>query len=686
MDMLSTEAKGKAKGKAREASITTKDPSSRTSRLLAAYEASHVNNQTTYHEVPSSHFLARPNGVSSGHASDDSSSSGAPTVFYGSHSQVSGSHRQSGGHTKSQNSKSEIHLEHLDIKSDSTSSCNEHHSRNFLPTHPLFSLDSNITTPFVGGQQPRHHMPDTTTLAAADYDIDVRSGFLPPETPVARLEGIEEDIWENMLDVARQIPLRIGGGGIDVSDDDRKNARRWRRDIRKMLILHPSPQLISDIRYARRAHLVLSFLAHFYIHSQPDPTSAKLALKTKSWWLPSWRALSEDEQDEIDESTGKFRSTVPASIAIPWVAISRQIDLPPILTYATTVLWNWSTKDPAQGFEDENLVMNTTFSGTTSEEHFYRTSLLIEKRGVEALTWMRRTLDEAFVADLISLRRIRQYLRQLSKVIIDLRWLLHDVRTGCDPTTFYWGIRPWFNGCDGGTDPITGEKGWLYEGVEEYEGRRQMFLGPSAGQSSLIHAIDVFMGVDHTGRAVSASERENGTFMERMQTYMPGHHRNFLTHLRGISFVDDEADWREKKEQDLAEDAEDISVEQNEDAEDVREKHPIRSLFKFDDSSLTFSDDQVNRKKAINDLRDAYNETLMSLKNLRDEHMQIATYYIISQMRKSPPKEFSQLSDGLIKIASGGGAKGTGGTDLVSFLKDCRKNTISALHSDTSNR
>ena len=52
-----------------------------------------------------------------------------------------------------------------------------------------------------------------------------------------------------------------------------------------------------------------------------------------------------------------------------------------------------------------------------------------------------------------------------------------------------------------------------------------------------------------------------------------------------------------------------------------------------------------------------------------DEHMQIATYYIISQMRKSPPKEFSQLSDGLIKIASGGGAKGTGGTDLVSFLK-----------------
>ncbi|PWN36142.1 Indoleamine 2,3-dioxygenase [Meira miltonrushii] len=438
-------------------------------------------------------------------------------------------------------------------------------------------------------------MPDTSTLAAADYDVDVRSGFLPPQEPVYRLQGIEEELWETALDRARSLPLRIGGGGIATTKEARKQARQWRRDIRQMLILHPSPQLTSDIRFARRAHLVLAFLVHFYMHN---------------------------EQDQIDEAKGLYHGLVPASLAIPWVALSNLIDIPPVLTYATTVMWNWSLKDTEKGFTDDNLRMTTTFSGTRSEEHFYMTSVLIEKRGVEALTLMRRSLDEAFVGDTLALRRMRSYIRKLAKVLKDLQQLLHDVRTDCDPTTFYWGIRPWFNGADSYIDKDTGEKGWIYEGVEEYNGKRMLFMGPSAGQSSLIHVIDVFMGVDHSGKASAPSE--NGTFMERMQTYMPGHHRNFLNHLRNISFVDDEDHVMEDMETDAER------------------------------------------------LREAYNEALNSLKHLRDEHMRIATLYIVSQMRKSPPAEFAN-----------GGAKGTGGTDLVSFLRDCRKNTVNALFADS---
>jgi indoleamine 2,3-dioxygenase len=75
---------------------------------------------------------------------------------------------------------------------------------------------------------------------------------------------------------------------------------------------------LKSMPLLRRAHLVLSFLAHFYIHSShPAKTS------------------------------------VPASISVPWARVSERLDMPPILTYATTVLWNWGLKRPELGYRDE---------------------------------------------------------------------------------------------------------------------------------------------------------------------------------------------------------------------------------------------------------------------------------------------------------------------------------------------
>jgi indoleamine 2,3-dioxygenase len=516
-------------------------------------------------------------------------------------------------------------------------------------------------------------MPDTSTLAAADFDIDVRSGFLPPQPPVSRLEGIEEELWESSLDKARALPLRINGGGAWISEAEKKACREWRRSIREMLVLHPSPQLTSDIRYARRAHLVLSWLAHLYIHSQHSP--AKKPAPSPSWFS-GWTTPSQDEKDRRDENLGAYSFTVPASISVPWVALSTQLDLPPILTYATTVLWNWDLRDPSLGFTDDNVFITTTFSNTPSEEHFFKTSLLIERKGVAALTLMRRSLDEAFVGDSLARTRISNNLTRLGKVIGDLTKILHDVRLGCDPSIFYWGIRPWFNGGDSAVDQVTGEKGWIYEGVGEFEGKRKVFTGPSAGQSSLIHALDVFLGVDHVKKEEkvgSASERENATFMEKMQFYMPGHHRNFLTHLKNISFVEGS---QQRNAGGAAED------EEEEDGR-VVERHPLRALMKLDGGESAPS------AASIEALRASYNGVLVSLKHLRDEHMRIATFYIISQMKTSPPQEYARLNDDLVvrsnKDVAGDsnreerGAKGTGGTDVVSFLKECRKNTVAAL-------
>ncbi len=216
-----------------------------------------------------------------------------------------------------------------------------------------------------------------------------------------------------------------GGGGITITPQQRLLARRWRRSIREMPILPLSDQLANDIRYARRGHVVFSFLAHFYIHSQPRKTenaSAVLPASTRGWLNVFSRKSSEDLQDEqdlADELAGKFMRRVPAAIAVPWVQLSQKLDLPPVLTYATTVLWNWAYIDAARGLEPDNLRIVETFTGTPSEHHFFFSSLLIEARGVEALDLMRVSLDEAFVADRVARRRIAGYLNRLAVVLKD---------------------------------------------------------------------------------------------------------------------------------------------------------------------------------------------------------------------------------------------------------------------------
>jgi hypothetical protein len=660
----------------------------------------------TYFEVPSSHFLAR----SGAHSAEPSSSrtaiaaSSTPrgTTTSGKSGSADGIDVLSSASfvTATQGNR----RWQSDSKSASSVSFDARQSSFFDDTlQPGFSStadDVNVIT-FFGGHQARPNMPDTSTLAAADFDVDVRSGFLPPEEPVRRLEGIEEELWENALDKAQSLPLRIGGGGQSVTLRERRAAHEWRRSIRRMMVLHPSPQITNDIRYARRAHVVLSFLAHFYMHSQPASNS-QMAVAVASSYKDS---EAEDVYDAFEEAGGKFSGLVPAAIAVPWVAVSSLIDVPPVLTYASTVMWNWHFHDVGSGFTDDNMRMTTTFSNTESERHFYMMSLLIEKHGVSALTLMRRTLDEAFVGDTLAIRRIRVYVRKLGGVIEDLQSLLHGVRDGCDPKTFYWGIRPWFNAGDSFVDRETGEKGWIFEGVEEYGGKRMLFTGPSAGQSSLIHAIDVFLGVDHSERQPASSvsgHQSNATFMERMQTYMPGPHRQFLNHLRSISFVDEEGDghiYGRRVASDPADqhDVSSTSAENHVDEEDEeqqavrRETHPIRALLQLDDfQQCDQSVEGAARRRAVERLREVYNVALTALKHLRDEHMRIATLYIISQMRLAPPPEFAVLSETLTTTldaskgkTSMGGAKGTGGTDLVSFLKACRTNTIKTLFTQT---
>lgn len=330
---------------------------------------------------------------------------------------------------------------------------------------------------------------------------------------------------------------------------------------------------------------------------------------------------------------------IPPPITLPLLQVSEYLQLPPVLTYSDDVLYNWKLKHPqgplSAAPELDNLQCLTLFTNTRDEEEFYLSSARIELRGVEALSIMRAIMDETFVGDEIAIRRITNYLHSLSSVIGELTKLLLAVREGCDPHVFYNEIRPWFRGADSDVD--AGKK-WIFEGLEldstlTYPAE---LSGPSAGQSSLIHALDVFMGVDKYSHAphvtgihpaagtpdssstssttsATSTGKPSVSFLTRMQSYMPRHHRNFLRHLSA-------------------------------------NPRPLRD---FVEASASES------------LTQAYNAAITALKEFRDAHVRIVAIYIVGPSRRHQRPEAD--------------LKGTGGTNSIRFVKSVRDQTAGAV-------
>ena len=353
---------------------------------------------------------------------------------------------------------------------------------------------------------------------------------------------------------------------------------------------HQLPALpIADLNSAvtlRRAHLVLSYILHFYVQTLPPDSPVY----------------------------------IPRPLSIPLLQVSAQLDLPPVLTFSDTVLYNWALNVPSEAAIPalDNLRSQTLFSQLVDEEEFYLCSARIELRGVEALELMRVTMDETFVGDAIAVRRITNYLQRMAGVIKDLKTLLLDVRKNCDPETYYTKVRPWFRGEDSDIQ----KRKWVFEGLEEHPELQTPteLSGPSAGQSSLVHVLDIFLGVDNR----SSSSPDKPSFLTRMQSYMPRHHRLFLNHLSCSP-------------------------------------RPLREFVL-----------SANHPHLL----EAYNAAVLALKEFRDAHMIIATLYIVGPARRAAKAVQEDAKSGLPECKP---LIGTGGTALVKFLKDVRDRTTEAL-------
>ena len=124
---------------------------SRRSEALSDHDS---QSSVTYYELPSNHFLAQPGGQPS---SSSWSTKGDRLSFSASYSD--------GKHAKTE------------TQSSGSLSAEDRHQLSYIPDHISQGFHNSNALP-LGGQQVRAHMPDVSTLAAADFDVDVRLDLL----------------------------------------------------------------------------------------------------------------------------------------------------------------------------------------------------------------------------------------------------------------------------------------------------------------------------------------------------------------------------------------------------------------------------------------------------------------------------------------------------------------------------
>lgn len=331
---------------------------------------------------------------------------------------------------------------------------------------------------------------------------------------------------------------------------------------------------------------------------------------------------------------------LPQNLAKPLLEVSEYLGLPPLGTYAGLCLWNFKEIIPSKGagsltdgkgFDLNNLTTINTFTGSIDESWFYLVSVYFEQEGAQSMKLGLEILRliEQGGNERKNIEHISRLLQELAENIDYLGSVLMKMEEMCDPHVFYFRIRPYLAGWKGMSDLGLNKDGVLYGDEPE----RRNFAGGSNAQSSFLQFLDILLGVRH----YSTGEREktvigqpnvtnrspSSAFMDEMRNYMPQKHREFLERLQIVA-----------------------NIKQFVDAN--MDRYPELVL--------------------------SYDACLAMLKAFRDKHIQIVTRYVVLQARqKDKMGSSTTMRSGLAK--KGIAEKGTGGTSLLPFLKQCRDET-----------
>ncbi|KAM0289426.1 hypothetical protein ACHAO9_006079 [Fusarium lateritium] len=414
-----------------------------------------------------------------------------------------------------------------------------------------------------------HQLPRIKLTAELKEYAVTSNAFLPENSPLKQLPDAYYEPWELVI---QHLPALIKYFDI-------------RRAVDTLPVLS-TDRLRSEPEW-RRAYTILAFLTHAYVWGGEKP-----------------------------------EQILPPQITVPFLAVSKHLELPPVLTYAAANLWNFSCS--GEDFTDLGQ-LNTlhTFTGTESESWFLLISVAMEARAGAIIPRMMEALNAVKTRDYDV---IIAALEQLKTCIDGVGDLLERMYEKCDPMTFYYKIRPFLAGSK--NMEAAGLPNGVFYDEGDGKGEWRHLRGGSNGQSSLVQFFDVVLGVEHITSGNNTAVKGEKSYHDIVKDYMPGPHSRFLTHIARMG--------------------------------------SIREL------AL-----QTPSTPAQERLQRAFTSATESLTLFRNKHIQIVTRYIILPSRQGSKAGPQNLASSSSKKA-GEELTGTGGTTLVPFLKQSRDETSEA--------
>ena len=251
------------------------------------------------------------------------------------------------------------------------------------------------------------------------------------------------------------------------------------------------------------------------VHQLPQVDFSEQTLHSVEEWRRALVMLSGLFQGYLwQEGKAGIPNKVPAILAVPMYTVSKRIGVPPLITYASTTLYNWGLRDPTKRLSRDNIYALVNHTGTKDESWFFVVHVLLEFEAVPAIN----AIFDGIAAKVErNNMQIINSLALIESALVSMQRTLNLMYERCDPTVFYVHIRPFLAGSKG-LDAFP--RGLVYEGVDS---KPQQFSGSSGAQAATFQAIDGFLGNKPKG----ATEE----FLKDMRKYMPTKHRKFVEYI-----------------------------------------------------------------------------------------------------------------------------------------------------------
>uniref|UniRef100_A0A3P8WHW3 Indoleamine 2,3-dioxygenase 2-like n=1 Tax=Cynoglossus semilaevis TaxID=244447 RepID=A0A3P8WHW3_CYNSE len=318
----------------------------------------------------------------------------------------------------------------------------------------------------------------TRTLRTTDMDAlkaDLDAFGISEEFGFVQEQQLTDlpDYYKKWLDLANNLTQLI-------------ESRELRDMVHRMPVL--SPHLLTSYEELRLAHLVLGLITMGYV----------------------WQE--------------KNTPVLPKTLALPFWLVSRRLGVPPILTYADVVLYNWKFREPTGNMDIGNLDLRFPFPGGETSRWFFIVSLLVEGAAGPGIMGALMVMRAMKTFDLDGVEKGLIQVTYSLKKMKELFALMH--RESKPLVRFRGGMACFFQSYISGASkcfrwknsPLL-PRGLLYEGVSDEPIR---LSGLSAAQSSTIQCFDALLCIQHEDEAA---------YLKSMRDYMPPDHVQLIEAL-----------------------------------------------------------------------------------------------------------------------------------------------------------